>query len=102
MLQELAKLPSRRAPGTHTGRSPVAAIPQALASGATLCLAESLSSIGDPLGVPRRELLWDGASRLHENPLPAIYDALPPSAVPKSQGRQPATELAKLKRVIDS
>src|ERR1035438_7655827 len=66
------RAPSRRAPRTHTGRSPVAAVPQALASGTTLCLAASLSSIGDPLGVPRRELLRHGASRLHTNLAQAI------------------------------
>jgi len=32
-----------------------------------LCLASSLSSAGDPLGIPRRELLRHGAARVHEN-----------------------------------
>src|SRR5450631_293398 len=48
---------SRIASGTHSGWPSVAPLPQALASGTTLCLAASLSSPGHPLGVPRRELL---------------------------------------------
>jgi hypothetical protein len=35
--------------------------------GTTLCLAASLSSVGHPLGVPRRELLRHGAPGLHAN-----------------------------------
>src|SRR5712692_7401734 len=60
---------SRRAPRTDSGRPSLAALPQALASGTILCLAPSLSSVGDPLGVPRRELLRHGAPRLYANPV---------------------------------
>jgi hypothetical protein len=34
-----------------------------------ICLAASLSSLGDSLGVPRRELLRHGPPRLHANPV---------------------------------
>ena len=58
---------SRAAPPTDPRWTPLAALPQTLARGATLCLAASLSSAGDPLGVPRRELLRHGPPRLHAN-----------------------------------
>ena len=40
-----------------------------MASRATVCLAPSLSSAGDPLGVLRRELLRHGSSQMHTNPV---------------------------------
>jgi hypothetical protein len=60
---------SRSTSGTHSGWLSLAALPQALASGATFCLAPSLSSAGHPLGVPRRKLLRHGTPRLHANPV---------------------------------
>jgi|ERR1700734_914153 Putative transposase of IS4/5 family (DUF4096) len=66
------RTPSRRAPGIHTGGSPVAALPQALASGTTLCLAAPFSPLGYRLGVSRRELFRHGAPRLHTNLAQAI------------------------------
>jgi hypothetical protein len=58
---------SRR--GTQSGWPSLAALSQALASGTTFCLAPSLSPVGDPLEIPRRELLRHGAPGLHANPV---------------------------------
>jgi hypothetical protein len=60
---------SRRAPGTDTGWACLEALPQTLVSGTTVCLAASLLSAGDPLGISRRELLRHGAPGLHANPV---------------------------------
>ena len=58
--------------GRRRKMAPSAALPQTLASRTTVCLAPSFSSARDPLGVPRRELLRHGASRLHINLAQAI------------------------------
>jgi len=57
----------RSAPQPDAGRPSVASLPQSLASGGTIRLPPSLSSAGDPLGVPRWELLWHGPPWLHAN-----------------------------------
>src|SRR5580704_15902132 len=59
--------PHRGAPDTNARRPSFAPLPQTLASRATIRLAPSLSSAGDPLAVPRRELLWHGSPGLHAN-----------------------------------
>jgi hypothetical protein len=58
------RTPSRRAPHPDRERSSLASVPNTLVSGATGCLAASFSSAGDRPGVPRRNVLRHGLSRL--------------------------------------
>src|SRR5207244_8782354 len=60
---------SRRAPKADARWSPSASLPPTLASRTTFRLAASFSAARDSLGVPRRELLRHGSSRLHANPV---------------------------------
>jgi hypothetical protein len=64
---QLNRTASRSAPAPDAGRSSFAPLPQTLASRATFRLAPSLSSAGDPVGVPCRELLRHGPPRVHAN-----------------------------------
>src|SRR5205807_9587233 len=72
---------SRRAPKADARWSPSASLPPTLASRTTFRLAASFSAARDSLGVPRRELLRHGSSRLHANPVqvfmrPVLVSAL--------------------------
>src|SRR5438876_7504396 len=63
---------SRRAPKADARWSPSASLPPTLASRTTFRLAASFSAARDSLGVPRRELLRHGSSRLHSNPVQVL------------------------------
>src|SRR5205807_2159218 len=69
LLHRNDRTASRRAPKADARWSPSASLPPTLASRTTFRLAASFSAARDSLGVPRRELLRHGSSRLHANPV---------------------------------
>src|SRR5206468_1167087 len=79
---------SRRAPKADARWSPSASLPPTLASRTTFRLAASFSAARDSLGVPRRELLRHGSSRLHANPVQVFMRPVLVSAWPQDRSEQ--------------